>query len=255
MHTIVKGTSIDKYFRVKNLYQRYCNSGINDENIHMSYHNSIGSETHFKLFMIDMFPVVKYYYKKMYNPTLTIDEFEDVCNDVFEQCIKIMNNKTVFDDKNQTMVYISAIVETVILNKMQYYNNISNINITGLENNLITNSYSSTQVLLKIHAKQMLELLVNSFTNSIRFVGEERNICLIIFDSMMKEEKINKKYLSMKYNLDAEFYVNYVSVMIKKILYKFKDIKLNEITDICNEGAIQYNWRKAQNQVDVIGSS
>jgi len=101
----------------------------------------------------------------------------------------------------------------------------------------------------------MLELLVNSFTNSIRFIGQERNVCLIIFDSMMKEEDINKKYLSMKYNLDAEFYVNYVSVMIKKILYKFKDIKLNDITDIIHEGRVQYNWRKSQNQTNVIGSS
>jgi hypothetical protein len=240
---------------MKSIYRKYSSNSINDESIHKSYHATIESNVHFNSFMIAMIPVIRYNYKKIYNPTLTIDEFEDVCNDVFEQCLKTMSNKIVFEDKNQTMVYVSAIVETVILKKIKYYNNISNMDLCGLENNLIASSFSSTQVLLKIHAKEMLELLVNSFTNSIRFIGQERNVCLIIFDSMMKEEDINKKYLSMKYNLDAEFYVNYVSVMIKKILYKFKDIKLNDITDIIHEGRVQYNWRKSQNQTNVIGSS
>lgn len=244
--------------KMVNGYKKYQNKKIDQSGIHFSYQSMMNSSDvnfsyYFNEFIKNMIPLIRYYYKKMASLSLTIDEFDDICNDVFEQCIKTKNNKIVFDNKHHTILYISAIIKTIIIKKIKYYNNLSKINLSGLENSLVANSFSSSQVLLRIQAKQVLELLVNNFKNSIRFVGKEHDLCLIIFDTIMKEDKIDVNYLSNKYNIDAEFYVNYVTVVIKSILYKFKDIRLNDLTDISNEQSIQYNWKRGKDEVDPIG--
>lgn len=235
------------------IYLKYRHKRIDQTVIHTSYHNSLNSNRYFDQFIIAMVPLIRYNYKKLHNANLTIDEFEDVCNDVFEQCIKTMNSGVVFADESQTMVYLSSIVKSVIIAKMKYYNNISNVNLIGFENVLLSNAFSSTQILLRIHLKQIMELMVANFNESIRFIGNERNMCIYIFDLMMKEEKVDKKYLSKKYNLDAEFYVNYVILLMKKILYKYKDVRFNDLTSISNEQAIQHNRQKRKNEVDAVG--
>ena len=115
-------------------YKKYQNKKINQSDIHSSYEAMMNcSKTHysyhFEEFIKNIIPLIRYYYKKICSPALTADEFDDVCNDVFEQLIHTINKKILFDNESKTIVYFSSVVKTVILQKMKYYNNLSNMNL------------------------------------------------------------------------------------------------------------------------------
>ncbi len=146
------------------------------------------------------------------------EDYDDVHSDVIESILMCDYS---FSSPSEFREYITSTVRSVIAKKVVTYSRRSSIEALDVKN-IIAPSYGYRQIMMNIYLKEIIERMVVDFQESIRFVGNERKVCLVVFNSLMQDEVIDVEYLEKRFNLDVLYFISYVRIKIRGLLYNLR---------------------------------
>ncbi len=197
--------------------------------LHYLYSQTFENQAYWIPLTKDLTKIFKKVYNKQVAGNFQEEEFQDFIQDLLEELTKLYNTKTVFDSPRDFYFYLFNFSRINLKTKTRHQQLFQTTDFTGLSEDLLRNSYGYRPFMIRLYLQDVIKVLIEEFQKSLRFIGNERKICLSIFDSLLKDVEINVEFLERRYNLKASFYIQHVKVLVRKVLYQLRALGYSDL--------------------------